>query len=205
MTANRFEVKSRKGLTDFWYHYEGTFVTRDGAIFVVPPPTVRRDPNLPPPGRSIENFMLRVLYDSNLDPRGTMAARSSTMHDAAVTRRNAAHLSQDLKGAYYRFARVSGAGQGTRSAPEGPGASSHRFDCLLLMGADVDAEATRRVRGVNFDAPREFFSTPSDHDGWRECVTVEQCCWSCGLVVYLYTHRRGRVSKTHAEPCLVRL
>ncbi|CAN0300691.1 unnamed protein product [Scytosiphon promiscuus] len=143
VTCNRFALRSRKGVMQYSDCYEGTFVTRDGALFVVPPATRRRNPKLPAPGRSIENFMLRVLYDSDLDPQGSTGRVRNPM--LCFASRHETQTTQDRKELYHKFASSWSRPPGTRSAPGGPGTSQHRFECLLLSTAGTHSEATTRV------------------------------------------------------------
>lgn len=50
------------------YCFEGTFVTQDGALFVVPPALRRWRPTFPAPGRNLENWMLGALFATDLNP-----------------------------------------------------------------------------------------------------------------------------------------
>lgn len=154
VTCNKFALRSRKGVMQYSYCYEGTFVTRAGALFVVPPAARRRNAKLPAPGRSIENFMLQMLYDLHLDPQGLTGRRYSLRF--RVTNLNEAQSSQDRKALYHKYDSTSTQMPGTRSSPAATGASSHRYDCLLLLGAGIHSEATRRVSGIHYERPQRF-------------------------------------------------
>lgn len=90
---------SGKGRTRPIYSYEGTFVTRDGAVFVVPPATGRLVARKAT--RKIEERMLAVLYSVDGNPRAdtSVASRfvdltceirilSATLENSAVRARN---------------------------------------------------------------------------------------------------------------------
>lgn len=68
VTGQRFLSSSGKGGRRSSYCFEGTFITQDGALFVVPPATRRRRPKFPAPGRNIENWMLRGLFETDMNP-----------------------------------------------------------------------------------------------------------------------------------------
>lgn len=87
--CRKITQSSGKGGNNYIYSYEGTFTTRDGALFVLPPATRRS--MTPRPSREIETRMLRVRYKTNLDPRADpgvaswfviLSARSSLVREA---------------------------------------------------------------------------------------------------------------------------
>lgn len=63
-----------KGRTRPVYTYEGTFVTRDGAVFVAPPAT--RRPIAPKTTRQIEKKMLAVQCNIDGNPRADPSVAS---------------------------------------------------------------------------------------------------------------------------------
>ncbi|CAB1113359.1 unnamed protein product [Ectocarpus sp. CCAP 1310/34] len=65
--CQKLAQKSGKGGIKYFYTYKGTFAACDGALFVLPPPT--RLSNAPRSSHKIEKRMLRVLYNTNLNPR----------------------------------------------------------------------------------------------------------------------------------------
>lgn len=56
-----------KGGPIYRYDFSGTFITRDGALLVVPPPPGRS--SISKADRDTENKMLKVLFSTNLNPR----------------------------------------------------------------------------------------------------------------------------------------
>lgn len=65
-TCKKIVKSTGKGGTKISYSYEGTFVTRDGAVFFLPPPTKLK---MQKPSRRIEKRMLSVLHNTKRNPR----------------------------------------------------------------------------------------------------------------------------------------
>lgn len=106
---------SKGGTTHFFVH-EGTFITRDGALFVLPPsgsystvPTAE--------GRRIEERMLRVLFEKHLRPK----------EDPTVAR-----LCETPEGLRSEFSKMCKTLQRKRSVGLQT-TDERRYDCLLLV------------------------------------------------------------------------
>lgn len=143
------------------YCFEGTFITQDGALFVVPAAARRRMPKLPAPGRNLENWMLGALFETNLDPLlrlartprnpSTPVAMGRPMRAQTAPPSQPPPPSEDLRSEYSRLSGIVGSRplregfKMTRRSPE-QGATRFRFDCLLLMGEGVFMEPGRKVR-----------------------------------------------------------
>lgn len=65
------EHRARKGGTTYRYIYEGTFITREGALFTIPPVANRSTEH----GRFVEHKMLSVLFEENLRQLSPPGAR----------------------------------------------------------------------------------------------------------------------------------
>ena len=78
VSATKLLVSTGKGGPKYIIVYEGTFMTRDGALFVVS--ESRGKAAAPPHSRSIEQKMLKVLYTNGLNPLAysRVAARCRT-------------------------------------------------------------------------------------------------------------------------------
>ena len=118
------------GATTYSYTYQGTFVTRDGTIFVVPP-AVPREYGAPETGREIEKRMLSVLFSKNLNPGGGRGGGGGTPAADWCQARNGPKL--DIFSTVRAVAThpVRGTAE-TRSCTEHD-AADPRYDCLLLV------------------------------------------------------------------------
>ncbi|CBN78446.1 expressed unknown protein [Ectocarpus siliculosus] len=141
-------VKSTgKGGTKITYTYNGTFVTRDGAVFNLPPPT--RRPKMHEASRRIEKRMLSVLHNTKRNPRAdpSLARRCETPDGLraefskmvrAVPRKPEASRSG---GSFYRSHVL-----GHPNVPvERDAAVDHRFDCILLVGTEEPGRTPTKV------------------------------------------------------------
>ncbi|CAM9766363.1 unnamed protein product, partial [Ectocarpus fasciculatus] len=113
----------------------GTFVTRDGAVFVVPPATWR--PIAFRTTRKVEQRMLAVLYNTNRNPRDDPSVASSCQTPdglrAEFSKMAKAVPKKPLGGACavrgaYRYLRA-----GTVDPRLNQDAADYRYDCILLM------------------------------------------------------------------------
>ncbi|CAN0023178.1 unnamed protein product [Ectocarpus fasciculatus] len=150
VTCNRTVKSTGKGSTTIIYTYKGTFVTRDGALFVLPHP----NPKLsgPKPSCRIEKRMLRVLHNTNRNPRA----------DPSVTRR--CETPDGLRAEFSKMVRAVPAkpAAGTngepfyrshvQGRPDMPiardAAADQRFDCILLVGMDQTAPTKVLLVGI---------------------------------------------------------
>ncbi|CAN0164191.1 unnamed protein product [Ectocarpus sp. 13 AM-2016] len=146
-TCKKTVKRTGKGGAKIIYTYEGTFVTRDGAVFNLPPPT--RLPMGPKPSRRIEKRMLRVLHNTKRNPRAdpSVARRCETPDGLraefsnmvkAVPKKPEASTSGE---AFYRSHAL-----GHPNVPfHRDAAADQRFDCILLVGTEQPGRTTRKV------------------------------------------------------------
>eukprot|EP00903_Cladosiphon_okamuranus_P020866 g19162.t1 len=155
VTGQRFLQSSGKGGRKYSYRFEGTFITQDGALYMVPPASRRRRPTFPTPGHNIENWMLRVLFQTDLNPlrRLEITPRNPSTPVAIgypMRAQGPPPPMGDLRSEYSRLTDLVGGrpllcdGRVTRRSPE-QGADRFRFDCLLLMGEAAYMEPGRKV------------------------------------------------------------
>ncbi|CAM9770863.1 unnamed protein product, partial [Laminaria digitata] len=115
VSATVMEASNGKGGLIFKNVYEGTFMTRDGALFVVS--KIGGKVMAPPQSRSIEQKMLSVLFTTRLKP---LANQSITAQ---------CQTPQGLRSAFLSLVPSARAPEGRVRADSSP-----RFDCLLLVG-----------------------------------------------------------------------
>lgn len=131
VTATEILVRTGKNGSIYRHNFTGTFITRDGALLVVPPGA--RRPNMSKVGRDTEKKMLKVLFSTNLyplNPRSdpSLAGKCETRDGTRSA------FSRLLKASGTRF---SGC---TQASP----AIDRRFDCLLLVGGPISPKVGRK-------------------------------------------------------------
>ena len=150
-----------KGGTTYSHRYAGTFVTRDGALMVVPPLPGRS--NMSKSGRDTEKRMLKVLFSTNLNPRAdpsvargceTRDGRKSEFSKLVKAARD--HEKKRVRGPLLGHHCWNQMRPNTISSPS----TDRRFDCLLLVGAARGGE------------PHRQGSTPSKVGKKRACFKV---------------------------------
>lgn len=134
-------VRTGKHGPVYRYGYSGTFVTRDGALLVVPP--APRRSSISKTGRSAEKKMLQVLFWTGLNPRSDpSAARRCETRDG-------------LRSEFSKMVKAAGVDQkrartGTNTFSNSA-ATDRRYDCLMLLGAARGdpsyAQGPSKVRG----------------------------------------------------------
>lgn len=147
--CERFVRKTGKGGATYFHSYEGTFITSDGALFVLPPTGGRS--MAPATGRKIEKRMLSVLFANNVNPKA----------NPAVARR--CETPKGLRSEFLRMVKTVPARpvSETRSNPE-QNAANRRFDCLLLMKVFSDRTVSTSKVGINF-----YLESTNTVGGWK--------------------------------------
>ncbi|CAN0358931.1 unnamed protein product [Ectocarpus sp. 12 AP-2014] len=147
MCTKTVESAGKRG-TKIIYTYKGTFVTRDGAVFNLPPPN--RRPKMHVISRRIEKKMLSVLHNTKRNPRAdpSLARRCETPDGLraefskmvrAVPKRPEASTS----GGGFYGSLVRG---GHPNVPiERHAAADQRFDCILLVGTEEPGRTPTKV------------------------------------------------------------
>ena len=135
VSATKLLVSTGKGGPKYIIVYEGTFMTRDGALFVVS--ESRGKAAAPPHSRSIEQKMLKVLYTNGLNPLAysRVAARCRTAQG-----RRSEFLSL-IRSVRRRYVTPGGIHVQPNDSPQ--------YDCLLLIGrchSNGQHEQARKVR-----------------------------------------------------------
>lgn len=139
VNCRRIVRQTAKGGKSYSHTFAGTFITRDGALFSVPPAS-RRGNNLAPLGRELEKNMLRILLSKNLRPRA----------DPDVVRR-----CETPDGLRSEFSKMLRALTGS-PIPQTRSSADRSFDCLLLVEGDETAQGrNRKVNAVTVSRPVE--------------------------------------------------
>lgn len=133
VTATKTVKSTGKGGTTTSYSYKGIFVTRAGALFVVPPNLLRKNAVIVDI-RDTEKKMLRVLFSTGLNPR----ANPSVVRECDTP--------EGIRSAFSKMVRAAGDYPTVGSTQTVSSlASERRFDCLLLVRS--------AARGVRSESP----------------------------------------------------
>eukprot|EP00752_Nemacystus_decipiens_P003476 g3211.t1 len=157
VTGQRFDFTSVKGIRRHASCFEGTFITQDGAQFVVPPAARRPGPTFSGPGRLVEHWMLHALFETDVDPLRSLAQAPRNLSTPVAAGRplrartspSPLPSSGDLRSEYSRLSGMVGSRplrQGVRVTrrPREQGGARFRFDCLLLVGGGACTEPPGR-------------------------------------------------------------
>ncbi|CAN0417089.1 unnamed protein product, partial [Ectocarpus fasciculatus] len=171
-TCTKTVESTGKGGVRTTYSYEGTFVTRDGAVFNLPPAT--GDPMAHPMFRRIETRMLSVLHNTKRNPRAnpSVARRCETPDGlraefSKMVRAVPAKPAASTSGEAFFVSRQSG----HPDAPiERDAAADQRFDCILLVGTEQPGRTPTNVLLVGILGEdritcidREMLGSPLNH------------------------------------------
>ena len=149
VSATKLLVSTGKGGPKYTYVYEGTFMTRDGALFVVS--EIRGKAAAPPHSRSIEQKMLSVLYMNGLNPLAN--------HNVAVRCRTA----QGRRSEFLSLLRSQSVQWSfvTPTRLRVQANDSPHYDCLLLIGrshSNGQQQQARKVRRRGSDIQQYWYT-----------------------------------------------
>lgn len=134
--SDKIVSSAEEGGTECSYNYQGTFITRDGTLFVVPP-AVPRESAAPETGREIEKRMLSVLFSKNLNPGGGGGSSVADWREA----RNGPELTVFSTVRAVATHPVRGTVE-TQPCSERD-AADPRYNCLLLVGGSRGGDTDR--------------------------------------------------------------